>query len=123
MHGQRPFAVGPMVWSATSRIGRGHTDGWQNAGRLLPVQRLPRQGAVAYSHSQVAPRYPSVERQQEGYERPSAVPYAWRDVQERLAHRIREARIDAKPEPLGRKGKSVQADETYYGNTSKREKG
>jgi hypothetical protein len=40
-----------------------------------------------------------------------------------VAHRNREARIDAKPEPLGRKGKSVRADETYYGNTSKRAKG
>ena len=40
-----------------------------------------------------------------------------------LAHRIREAMIDAAPTPLGGKGKSVQADETYYGNTSKRAKG
>jgi transposase-like protein len=40
-----------------------------------------------------------------------------------LAHRIREAMIDNKGGPLGGDGKSVQADETYYGNTSKRAKG
>jgi transposase-like protein len=40
-----------------------------------------------------------------------------------LAHRIREAMIDNKAGPLGGEGKSVQADETYYGNTSKRAKG
>ncbi|MGE0753138.1 MAG: IS1595 family transposase [Variibacter sp.] len=40
-----------------------------------------------------------------------------------LAHRIREAMIDAAPTPLGGEGKSVQADETYIGNTSKRAKG
>ena len=40
-----------------------------------------------------------------------------------LAHRIREAMIDDAPTPLGGEGKSVQADETYYGNTSKRAKG
>src|SRR5690348_713871 len=40
-----------------------------------------------------------------------------------LAHRIREAMIDTKAGPLGGEGKSVQADETYYGNTSKRAKG
>jgi len=39
-----------------------------------------------------------------------------------LSHRIREAMIDAKPTPMGGKGKSVQADETYYGNSSKRSK-
>ena len=39
-----------------------------------------------------------------------------------LAHRIREAMIDDKAGPLGGEGKSVQADETYYGNTSKRAK-
>lgn len=38
-------------------------------------------------------------------------------------HRIREAMIDSKPTPMGGKGKSVQADETYYGNSSKRAKG
>jgi transposase-like protein len=40
-----------------------------------------------------------------------------------LAHRIREAMIDDKAGPMGGKGKTVQADETYYGNTSKRAKG
>lgn len=40
-----------------------------------------------------------------------------------LAHRIREAMKDGNPSPLGGEGKSVQADETYYGNTSKRAKG
>jgi transposase-like protein len=40
-----------------------------------------------------------------------------------LSHRIREAMIDGKPGPLGGEGKSVQVDETYYGNTSKRAKG
>lgn len=40
-----------------------------------------------------------------------------------LAHRIREAMIDDKPTPLGGEGKSVQADETYIGNSSKRAKG
>lgn len=40
-----------------------------------------------------------------------------------LAHRIREAMIETNPSPLGGEGKSVQADETYYGNTSKRAKG
>lgn len=40
-----------------------------------------------------------------------------------LGHRIREAMIDDAPEPMGGKGRAVQADETYYGNTSKRAKG
>jgi transposase-like protein len=40
-----------------------------------------------------------------------------------LAHRIREAMIGDKTEPMGGAGKAVQADETYYGNTSKRAKG
>jgi transposase-like protein len=40
-----------------------------------------------------------------------------------LAHRIREAMIDDTPAPMGGEGQSVQADETYYGNTSKRAKG
>lgn len=40
-----------------------------------------------------------------------------------MAHRIREAMIDAKPAPMGSGGGAVQADETYYGNTSKRAKG
>jgi transposase-like protein len=40
-----------------------------------------------------------------------------------LAHRIREAMTEKNPTPLGGEGKSVQADQTYYGNTSKRAKG
>lgn len=40
-----------------------------------------------------------------------------------MGHRIREAMRDEAPTPLGGEGKSVQADETYYGNTSKRAKG
>ena len=40
-----------------------------------------------------------------------------------LAHRIREAMMDGKPEPMGNNGGPVQADETYYGNSSKRAKG
>jgi transposase-like protein len=40
-----------------------------------------------------------------------------------LAHRIREAMIDSKPAPMGSAGSPVAADETYYGNTSKRAKG
>jgi len=32
-----------------------------------------------------------------------------------MAHRIREAMIDTNPDPIGGKGKSVQADETYIG--------
>jgi transposase-like protein len=40
-----------------------------------------------------------------------------------LAHRIREAMKTQNPTPLGGEGKSVQADETYYGSTSKRAKG
>lgn len=40
-----------------------------------------------------------------------------------LCHRIREAmKLDAKPAPMGGEGGQVQADETYYGNTSKRSK-
>src|SRR6185437_14640350 len=39
-----------------------------------------------------------------------------------LAHRIREAMADGNPTPMGGEGESVQADETYYGNTSKRAK-
>jgi transposase-like protein len=39
-----------------------------------------------------------------------------------LAHRIREAMIDSKPAPMGGEGGQVQADETYYGNTSPRSK-
>jgi transposase-like protein len=40
-----------------------------------------------------------------------------------LAHRIREAMIDANPAPMGSGGGNVQADETYHLNTSKRAKG
>lgn len=39
-----------------------------------------------------------------------------------LAHRIREAMDTPKAAPMGGKGGIVQADETYYGNTSKRAK-
>lgn len=39
-----------------------------------------------------------------------------------MCHRIREAMKDDNPTPLGGKGKSVQADETYIGNSSKRAK-
>ena len=40
-----------------------------------------------------------------------------------LSHRIREAMKDDNPTPMGGEGQSVQADETYYGNSSKRSKG
>jgi transposase-like protein len=40
-----------------------------------------------------------------------------------MMHRLREAMIETNPGPMGGKGKTVQADETYYGNTSKRAKG
>ena len=40
-----------------------------------------------------------------------------------MLHRIREAMRDAKPSGMGGAGHQVQADETYYGNTSKRAKG
>jgi transposase-like protein len=40
-----------------------------------------------------------------------------------MMHRLREAMIVSNPGPLGGEGKSVQADETYFGNTSKRAKG
>ena len=39
-----------------------------------------------------------------------------------LAHRIRAAMTDIKPAGMGGAGHQVQADETYYGNTSKRAK-
>jgi hypothetical protein len=39
-----------------------------------------------------------------------------------MAHRIREAMKEANPGPMGGEGKIVQADETYYGNSSKRAK-
>lgn len=37
-------------------------------------------------------------------------------------HRLREAMTELTPTPMGGEGKSVQADETYYGNSSKRAK-
>ena len=40
-----------------------------------------------------------------------------------MCHRIRESMRDASPSPMGSNGGAVQADETYYGNTSKRAKG
>ncbi len=40
-----------------------------------------------------------------------------------MMHRLREAMADLAPTPMGGKGKSIQADETYYGNSSKRAKG
>jgi transposase-like protein len=40
-----------------------------------------------------------------------------------LSHRIREAMKETGPTPMGGEGRSVQADETWYGNSSKRAKG
>jgi transposase-like protein len=40
-----------------------------------------------------------------------------------MMHRIREAMRDGDPSPMGSNSGPVQADETYYGNTSKRAKG
>lgn len=40
-----------------------------------------------------------------------------------MMHRLREAMTDMAPGPMGGSGRSVQADETYYGNSSKRAKG
>jgi hypothetical protein len=39
-----------------------------------------------------------------------------------MMHRLREAMIVSNPGPVGSEGKSVQTDETYYGNTSRRAK-
>jgi len=39
-----------------------------------------------------------------------------------MMHRIRKAMEETNPEPMGGEGQPVQADETYYGNTSKRSK-
>jgi transposase-like protein len=39
-----------------------------------------------------------------------------------MMHRLREAMTNPAPKPMGGKGGQVQADETYYGNTSKRSK-
>ncbi|MFN3459805.1 MAG: IS1595 family transposase, partial [Oceanibaculum sp.] len=35
-----------------------------------------------------------------------------------MMHRLREAMTDIAPAPMGGEGSSIQADETYYGNTS-----
>jgi transposase-like protein len=40
-----------------------------------------------------------------------------------MTHRIREAMNEAVKKPMGGEGGQIQADETYYGNTSKRAKG
>lgn len=40
-----------------------------------------------------------------------------------MMHRIREAMTDLNPAPMRGSGTPIQADETYYGNTSKRAKG
>lgn len=40
-----------------------------------------------------------------------------------MMHRLREAMTDLAPTPMGGSGKSIQADETYIGNSSKRAKG
>jgi transposase-like protein len=40
-----------------------------------------------------------------------------------MMHRLREAMTELNPTPMGGPGQSVQADETYYGNSSKRAKG
>lgn len=39
-----------------------------------------------------------------------------------MMHRLREAMKEDDPSPMGGEGKSVQADETWYGNSSKRAK-
>jgi transposase-like protein len=39
-----------------------------------------------------------------------------------MMHRLREAMTSLSPVPMGGEGGQVQADETYYGNTSKRSK-
>jgi transposase-like protein len=39
-----------------------------------------------------------------------------------MMHRLREAMADIAPTPMGGEGSAIQADETYYGNTSKRSK-
>ncbi len=40
-----------------------------------------------------------------------------------MVHRLREAMSELAPAPMGGEGGQVQADETYYGNTSKRGRG
>jgi transposase-like protein len=39
-----------------------------------------------------------------------------------MMHRLREAMRELNPSPMGGEGSTVQADETYYGNTSRRAK-
>jgi transposase-like protein len=39
-----------------------------------------------------------------------------------MMHRLREAMANLNPAPMGGTGEIIQADETYYGNTSKRSK-
>jgi transposase-like protein len=39
-----------------------------------------------------------------------------------MMHRLREAMAELAPTPMGGEGSSIQADETYYGNSSKRAK-
>jgi len=39
-----------------------------------------------------------------------------------MMHRLREAMKELNETPMGGSGKTVQADETYYGNTSRRAK-
>lgn len=40
-----------------------------------------------------------------------------------MMHRLREAMTDIAPTPMGGEGSTIQADETYIGNSSKRAKG
>src|SRR3984885_388101 len=40
-----------------------------------------------------------------------------------MMHRLREALNELNPAPMGGEGQTVQADETWYGNSSKRAKG
>jgi transposase-like protein len=40
-----------------------------------------------------------------------------------MMHRLREAMNELNPAPMGGEGQIIQADETYYGNTSRRAKG
>src|SRR6185312_11277028 len=40
-----------------------------------------------------------------------------------MMHRLREAMTDLVPTPMGGEGQTIQADETYYGHSSKRSKG
>lgn len=39
-----------------------------------------------------------------------------------MMHRLREATVELAPAPMGGSGGQIQADETYYGNTSRRAK-